>query len=84
MKLTFSLPNVKHEYVDIDTPMGPYQTTLENAEALKKFLKAKEKYAGAIGGQFEWAFTPTSLGLILVVRDVMSKEEINITDYASW
>lgn len=81
MKLT---DFTKIEYEDVHTPMGSYETTKENAEALKKFLKDKEKYAGACGGQFEWAFTPTSLGLILVVRDVMSKEEINITDYASW
>jgi len=39
---------------------------------------------GSIGGRLSYTFTPTSLGVITVIKDAMSGEEINITDFESW
>jgi len=36
---------------------------------------------GAIGGRFTFAFTPTTIGMTIVVKDNLDKEEIDVTDY---
>lgn len=41
-------------------------------------------YSGAIGGRYTFSFTPTSLGLITKVRDNISEQEIDLTDYENW
>lgn len=41
-------------------------------------------YCGAVGGQFSYTFTPTSVGPAVVIRDNVTKEERNITDYSMW
>lgn len=38
-------------------------------------------YCGAIGGQFTYEFTPTSIGVIIVVKDAITDEKIDLTDY---
>lgn len=38
-------------------------------------------YTGAIGGQFTYSITPTSIGTIVVVEDAVTGEELDITDY---
>lgn len=45
-----------------------------------------KKYAhyGTIGGGFTYSFTGTSLGEIVKVRNSVTKEEIDVTDYDSW
>jgi hypothetical protein len=43
----------------------------------------KPPYAGAIGGAYQWKFTPTSLGVTIVFR-CMCGEEINLTDFSEW
>ena len=39
--------------------------------------------SGAIGGRLTYSFTPTSLGIITVVKCACGKE-INLTDYDNW
>jgi len=57
-------------------------------EQLAKFdawsAKHKRVYTGASGGRYTWSFTPTSLGVALVVTDEVTKQEIDLTDYESW
>ena len=40
-------------------------------------------YEGAIGGGVEYCFTPTSLGLVTIVK-YGADHELNLTDYDSW
>lgn len=46
--------------------------------------KKRLEYTGAIGGQFTYEFTPTSLGLGCAIIDNVSKERCDLTDYESW
>jgi hypothetical protein len=39
---------------------------------------------GAIGGAYTFSFTPTSLGVALVVKNNRTKDELDITDYENW
>ncbi len=39
---------------------------------------------GAIGGQFSYIFTPTSIGTCVSIRDQVSGAEENITDFGDW
>lgn len=41
-------------------------------------------YTGAAGGQFTFMFTPTSIGVICKVRDAVTGEEVDLTDYDHW
>ncbi len=56
----------------------------------KRILKAEKKHAhkgknvGAIGGKFTYEFTPTSLGIVVIVRCNICKEKTDVTDYESW
>lgn len=50
-----------------------------------KFIKEKQvEYCGAIGGQFTFTFTRTSLGQISTIIDCVSKEELTLTDFDEW
>lgn len=41
-------------------------------------------YYGAIGGELEYRFTPTSLGTILTVKYSNSDEVLNVTEKLGW
>jgi len=41
-------------------------------------------YYGAINGNLTFSFTPTSIGIITVVKNTMTNNEIDLTDYESW
>lgn len=41
-------------------------------------------YCGAIGGQFEFTFTPTSLGTIASVKDNVTGEKLILTDFGDF
>lgn len=66
----------------------PLKFGIDKAEYAKfkewKDKKDLEKYTGAIGGRFTYEFTPTSLGIVIKVRDSMDKDEIDLTDYNMW
>lgn len=71
--------------VTVKTPVCDYFTTDALAKELAAFLEGKRlSYTGAIGGQFTWSFSPTSLGLILVVTCGCSGEKFDATPYEIW
>lgn len=39
---------------------------------------------GAIGGRIEYILIPTGLGLIIKVRDSVTKSEVDLTEYGDW
>ena len=43
-----------------------------------------EPYYGSCGGELTYSFTPTSLGVVVVVRNGVTGESINLTDYDNW
>jgi len=46
--------------------------------------KIKDKYTGAIGGSLTYSFTPTSIGCVVKVEEVITREVIDLTDYENW
>ena len=57
----------------------------EQLEKLSEWMKTRPKaYGGAIGGRYVYTFCNTSLGTVVKVRDDITKEEIDLTDYVSW
>ncbi len=53
-------------------------------EVIAEWCESRQKYAGASGGQFTYLFTPTSIGLVVEVRDNIGGEVLNVTDYDQW
>ena len=49
-----------------------------------KDLKDLGSFQGAIGGRLTYEFTPTSLGMIVKVKDSMYHNEIDLSDYQDW
>lgn len=39
---------------------------------------------GAIGGAYTYSFTPTSIGMVIKVKNALTNEEIDVTDYDNW
>lgn len=57
----------------------------EQAKKMKEFVdKYRSPNVGAIGGQFVYTFCPTTLGTVVKVRDDISGEELDVTDYWDW
>lgn len=55
------------------------------AEAwISKQRKKKKSPDTAIGGRFSYIFTPTGIGTAVTIRDGLTGEEKNITDYDTW
>lgn len=64
-----------------------FTLTAEQKEKIKTWQDSREprKYAGASGGRWTYEFTPTSLGVIVAVRDgMLDKASIDVSDYESW
>ena len=59
-----------------------------SSEELKKIddwvKKLPKSEVGAIGGRLEYSFTPTSLGVVVKVKDCITKTELDLTEYESW
>lgn len=67
----------------------PWQTQFGlDADQEKKlnqwYAQLKEEYTGAIGGRLTFCFTPTGIGTVVIVKDAVTKKEIDLTDYDSW
>jgi hypothetical protein len=50
----------------------------------KQDAKTRKIYKGAIGGEYTFSFSPTSIGVGIHVANSITKEMIDITDYDSW
>ena len=51
---------------------------------IKKQMKKKTTYDGAIGGRFSYVFTIMSIGTAIEVVDNALDEKKNVTDMDSW
>ncbi len=52
---------------------------------LKQGLSGEElPYYGAIGGEVTYSFTPTSLGLITIVKHAGTDNTVDLTEYNDW
>lgn len=60
-----------------------HKCVLPDAPKRMQKLTGQKKKQGAIGGQYSYRFTPTSLGIAVTVRCACGKEE-NVTEYDSW
>jgi len=43
-----------------------------------------KQFTGAIGGRYTFSFTPTNKGTITKVKEIVSGEECDLTDYEAW
>lgn len=46
--------------------------------------RASEHHYGASGGAYSYTFTPTTLGVAVVVTNNLTKESIDLTDWEDW
>lgn len=57
----------------------------EETDKLNQWLeKLPSSPEGAIGGRITYSFTPTNLGVVIKVRDEVTKQEIDLTNYEAW
>lgn len=64
-----------------------FQVSKEQDKQISEWMHKKRKDGkpeGAIGGRFTFNFTPTSLGVVITVKDNILKDFIDVTDYDSW
>lgn len=40
--------------------------------------------SGPIGGVYTYSFTPTSIGVMIKVRNALTEKEIDLTNYDEW
>lgn len=57
---------------------------LDKLNEWQKTVIEKAKDITAIGGRFTYSFTPTGIGEVVKVKDWITNEEIDLTDYDSW
>ena len=48
------------------------------------FVGKDEAYYGAVGGGVTYSFIPTSLGLIITVKESTTGKELNVSDALEW
>lgn len=61
------------------------KTEETKAKAWEEIQTAKNnKQTTTIGGRFSYTFTPTSVGVAVVVRDNLLNESLDVTDYDLW
>ncbi len=60
-----------------------HNCSLPDAPKRLQKLTGEKKRQGAIGGQYSYSFTPTSLGTAVSVRCACGNER-NVTEYESW
>lgn len=57
-------------------------------EQLKKIQEWKNtlkvEYTGAIGGRFTYEFTPTGIGTAITVKDCVTDQSLDVSDYDNW
>lgn len=64
-----------------------FDFTAEQQRKIVDFMSLKSSdnaYEGAIGGRFTYSFTPTGLGCVIKIRDNITEEELDVSDYEMW
>ncbi len=74
-ELTDNVCNMKLEY-----EFAPSQ----EAKIIAWQSKLPSRFTGAMGGRFRYSLTPTDFGPIVKVKDQVTGEEIDVTEYEEW
>jgi len=61
-----------------------FELTANQIQNLKIWMNNKPLSKDALGTQYKYCFTPTSLGTSVIVKCLITKTEIDLTDYDSW
>jgi len=56
----------------------------QQAKASEFIAERRKENTSAIGGQFTYQFTPTTLGLGISIKDNISGEVCDLSDYEGW
>jgi hypothetical protein len=68
--------------------MASFTLTAEQAERARAWQAAMEvehpANSGAVGGRFQFVFTPTSIGDCCSVRDTVTGVDLDISDFTDW
>ena len=56
----------------------------EQDRKVKVLQKGKYANYGACGGGYTYCFTPTGMGTVIVVKNAVTKEQIDLTEYDYW
>lgn len=68
-----------------NTKIMSFSISEQQLVKINNWIKGHEKLpVGAIGGRYTYCFTPTSLGVIITVKDILANQEIDVTDYKDW
>lgn len=59
-------------------------STNQEAKLIAWQSKLPSKFTGAMGGRFRFSITPTDFGAIVKVKDQITEEEIDLTEYEVW
>lgn len=73
----------------------PFELTKEQQTRLKTWAAEQDKlvaqrqgkdfaYYGACGGGYTYCFTPTGLGTVVHVKNSITGDEIDLTDFDCW
>jgi len=57
---------------------------LESTDSSTAKMAECGAYYGTIGGGYTFTFTPTGLGTVVKVKNCVTGEELDLTDYDSW
>jgi hypothetical protein len=57
---------------------------VEYQRAVEWMSTHPDVYEGAIGGRYSWEFTPTGLGVVVIIKDAITKTQKDVTDYDGW
>ena len=60
------------------------QTELEKLNKWLEERPKKDAYTGAIGGRLTYMFTPNNLGMTVKVKDELTGDVVDLTDYSEW
>jgi hypothetical protein len=56
----------------------------EQEKKEKEMFAGKQYIGGAVGGALTYSFTPTSIGIAIVVRNCVTKDELDLSHYEDW
>lgn len=64
--------------------MKQFTLTDTQVAAFNQWAKERPVSRAADGGQFEFRFFITGIGVVVKVVDLVSNETLDLTDYSSW
>lgn len=53
-------------------------------EILESCWEAGFPYTGATGGDLTYSFTPTSIGVMVKIRNGLTNDTLDVTDWENW